>query len=133
MLHWPNWRAISDIKTEDRTWTEQFELFLKSDVCPNFVKAQVEKAKLHAKNPLHDNFENEEEELIEASQQPEWMGLLKTNGKLNESNDFVYDDGGPDYDWTASDFSFSPASAKSLLRPLTTRYKKETKICKFLM
>ena len=67
---------------------------MQSDLCPNFVKAQVERAKLHAKKP-DDEFEIDEEELIEASQQPEWTEL-KANNKLNISNDFEYDDGGPD-------------------------------------
>lgn len=48
LLHWPNWRALSDIKGEDKTWTEQFELFLQTEACPNFIKAQLGKAKAHA-------------------------------------------------------------------------------------
>ena len=118
LLHWPNWRTLSDIKADEITWTEKFELFLESDVCPNFIKAQVERAKFHAKNHLNDDIQDDEDELNEASQQPEWTELLKTNGKINDSNAFVYDDGGPDYDWTATDFSFSLASAKNFIETL---------------
>ena len=45
----------------------------------------------------------------------EWTKLLKANNKLNISTDFEYEDGGPDYDWTSSDFSFSSQRANSLI------------------
>jgi hypothetical protein len=32
------------------TWLEKMEFFLNSDHCPNFVKAGVEKAKIHVDN-----------------------------------------------------------------------------------
>jgi hypothetical protein len=47
LLHTPNWRKISDIKDDDMTWLEKMEFFLNSGHCPNFVKAGVEKAKIH--------------------------------------------------------------------------------------
>jgi hypothetical protein len=40
------------------TWLEKMEFFLNSDHCPNFVKAGVEKAKIH----VHDELINNEDE-----------------------------------------------------------------------
>ena len=66
-------------------------------------------------------------ELIKPSQQPEWMELLKTNGKRNESNDFMYDNGGPEYDLTASDVLVSSASAKSFIETLKDKVQERDK------
>ena len=52
LLHTPNLRKISDIKDDDMTWLEKIEFFLNSDHCPNFVKADVEKAKTQITNLL---------------------------------------------------------------------------------
>lgn len=45
LLHWPNWRTLSDIKDQNLSWTEKFTSFLELDSCPNFVKADVDRAK----------------------------------------------------------------------------------------
>jgi hypothetical protein len=44
-LHWPNWRKIEDIKPDEMSWTIKKENFLQSDICPNFVKAAIERSK----------------------------------------------------------------------------------------
>ena len=61
ILHCPNWRNITDIKAEQKSWIEQFEDFLITDRCPNFVKAQVKIAKDHALNNSNPDEEEEEE------------------------------------------------------------------------
>lgn len=53
LLHWPNWRQISDIKQKDteQTWVDIMLAFLESDQCPNYIKADVKKrAKTHQSN-----------------------------------------------------------------------------------
>ena len=40
VLHWPNWRTLSDLKNADTSWKEQFNSFLETENCPNFLKAQ---------------------------------------------------------------------------------------------
>jgi hypothetical protein len=45
ILHFPNWRTISDIKIDQISWIDRMNSFLISNNCPNFLKADVEKAK----------------------------------------------------------------------------------------
>jgi hypothetical protein len=45
LLHFPNWRTISEIKNDNISWIDRMNSFLISDNCPNFLKANVEKAK----------------------------------------------------------------------------------------
>ena len=45
ILHFPNWRTISDIKNYNISWIDRMNSFLISDNCPNLLKADVEKAK----------------------------------------------------------------------------------------
>ena len=42
------------------------------------------------KNPLNDDIQDDEEELNEASQQPEWTEFLKTNGKIKTVFDQIF-------------------------------------------
>ena len=46
LLHWPNWRLLSDIKSEDMPWQEKMIEFLNTEHCPNFIRADIERAKL---------------------------------------------------------------------------------------
>lgn len=55
LLHIRNWRKLSDIKDDTMTWLEKIEFFLNSDHCPNFLKADVEKAKTHVDNEPINN------------------------------------------------------------------------------
>jgi hypothetical protein len=45
ILHFPNWRTISEIKNDNISWIDRMNSFLISDNCPNFLKVDVEKAK----------------------------------------------------------------------------------------
>ena len=42
LLHWPNWRLLSDIKSEDMPWQEKMIEFLNTEHCPNFIRADRE-------------------------------------------------------------------------------------------
>jgi hypothetical protein len=99
LLHWPNWRNINEIKEDNTTWTDKMNNFLVSEDCPNFVKAEVERAKTHH-NQNEKNCELPTENLHEASnEQPEWMELIRPNITFDDiCKDFEYDDGGPEYD-----------------------------------
>ena len=103
LLHWPNWRNLSDIK-DQRSWVDIFQQFLTSDACPNFVKAEVERAKNHSSNPPNADDEADEEnhDSTEDNDEPEWMSLVRPNAQFEEINsEFMYDDGGPEYNWSA--------------------------------
>ena len=47
IMHYPNWRKISDIIGEDN-WLTKFEAFIETDDCPNFIKGDVQCAKENA-------------------------------------------------------------------------------------
>ena len=81
LLHWPNWRNITDIKDATMTWKEKMEQFLKSDLCPNFVKAEIERAKIHAQKGEHNDEDEvcEDEPVDPNNTQPEWMDLIRPN------------------------------------------------------
>lgn len=99
LLHYPNWRTISDIKPQDFTWSEKMAQFLLSDECPNFVKADVERAK-QKQNINYDS--DTDEGLPASSQQPPWMGVIRPDAEYDclEKDDFFFDDGGDDYNWS---------------------------------
>ena len=64
ILHFPNWRTISDIKNDNISWIVRMNFFLISDNCPNLLKADVEKAKQNFNvdnldDPVENQFENE--------------------------------------------------------------------------
>ena len=100
LLHWPSWHDVSDIKDEETSWVDCFSKFLQSDHCPNFLKAEVERSK------TKENREEEAEAIdddAELPDQPEWMELIRPNAVYDiHCEDFEYDDGGPDYDWSYS-------------------------------
>ena len=101
LLHWPNWRHISDIVDDGHSWLTTFQDFLETNICPNFVKASVEKAKAKSQ-PLHDD-DNDDQQLHEDSSddQPEWLDLLQPNILYDDfTTDFAYSDGGSQFDWS---------------------------------
>ena len=74
ILHWKNWRNLSDIRHEEETWVSKFNDFLQSEMCPNFVKAEIERAK--NQNYIVENVDssvNEDHDI----EQPEWMDLVR--------------------------------------------------------
>ncbi|XP_062621909.1 uncharacterized protein LOC134283470 [Saccostrea cucullata] len=102
LLHMPNWRKIDDLKDNNSTWLQLFTNFLPSAFCPNFVRADVERARRHVEPEASNSVPVEDtENSHSSSQQPEWMDLLAPNPDFDYENfDFKYNDGGPDYDWT---------------------------------
>lgn len=108
LLHWPNWRRISDIKHEDLSWIQIMTDFLGSEHCPNFVKADVEKAK--RRSPDNEDSDSESELSDDNDvQQPDWMGLLQPNPDyVDPVSDFVFDDGGPNHDWSNTTYNYPP-------------------------
>ena len=101
LLNWPNWFNIEEIKGGAESWTDRFREFLSSTDCPAFVRAQVEKALLHAGRPQEPVFQEEEEDVpVEAEEQPDWVDVFAGQNQRYEGveRDFDYDDGGDDYD-----------------------------------
>jgi len=101
ILHTQNWRSITDIKDENTTWVEKMITFLKTEHCPNFIKADIEKAKLNYDLYFVQEEDNSSDNSSENCDQPDWMQLIKPNPNYEEiTSDFVFDNGGPDYDWS---------------------------------
>ena len=68
-----------------------------SDICPNFAKAEVERSNHYMNNEEEDDNTSE----IEDEDQPDWMEAIRPNAIFSEAfEEFKFDDGGPDYDWT---------------------------------
>ena len=78
LLHTPNWRQINEIKNDNITWVDKMKLFLDSDQCPNFVKADVEKSKRHMSDDIQDQ-DDDSYVSPEFGEGPEWMDLLQPN------------------------------------------------------
>ena len=55
-LQCSNWRKLNDLKAENMSWIEFMENLLKTEQCPNFIKADKEKSK----KPL-SHFDKEED------------------------------------------------------------------------
>ena len=90
LLHWPNWRRIEDIKPDEMSWTIKMENFLQSDICPNFVKAAIERSKHNMNNEEEDDNTSE----IEDEVQPDWMEAIRPNANFSETlQEFKFDDG----------------------------------------
>ena len=73
LLHWPNWRNLSEIKSDGISWSDKLQEFLLNDSCPNFVKADIERAKLGDNNV---NF-LDEEKVDDDDEQPEAVDLVQ--------------------------------------------------------
>ena len=100
LLHLHNWRIIADIKGAKNTWADIMTTFLNGEHCPNFVKADVEKAKRH--RPEEDIVKSDPDEANhdEGIEQHQWMDLSIPNSDYVEpASAFVFVDGGPDYDF----------------------------------
>ena len=53
------------------------------------------------------------------SSQPEWMQVMKPNLMFDDfQNDIPFDDGGPDYDWTKTTYSYPDDLGKSWIEQL---------------
>ena len=126
LLHYPGWYRITDIKPNDVTWTAKMTEFISSDDCPNFVKAAVERAK---EKPADDNETDESEELQPSGQidQPDWMDLIRPLPNFDNlsEEDFAYDDGGLNYDWTKRSFEY-PETAPTWMDKLDSSLQQDT-------
>ncbi len=104
LLHWPNWKHLNEIKLDEVTWEEKMQEFLQNDQCPNFVKADVERAKQRylGMEETNDNDNEDDNEQGDAIiDEPDWMQIVQPQAEFEEIHDqFLYDDGGEDYDWT---------------------------------
>ena len=105
LLHWPQWRNITDIKDESTSWVSKMQEFLQSNNCPNFVKADVERARKHI-GIDEDESDDDQLEDNELEDQPEWMDLVKPNPHYIDGSDFKYDDGGTEYDWSKASHDY---------------------------
>ena len=103
LLHWPNWRKLTDIKDDKITWVSKMHEFLNSPRCPNFLKAEIERAHKHLDEKI---FEQENSE-CQSSQQLDWMQTIQPNKIYQDtSDDFKYDTGGADYDWSQTSYNY---------------------------
>jgi hypothetical protein len=121
LLHSPNWRSIKDIAGENPDWIEAMNLFVQTDKCPNFVLADIQRARNHATNRSDDaqNSDSEEEQGDADVEQPEWMELIQPNTVYDDyQSEFDYFDGGPEYNWTASQ-PYSQDNALTWLERMT--------------
>ena len=95
LLHFPNWRKLSDIKPDDISWTKKIDSYLNTNLCPNFVKADVERAKSHKKQNDEDSCPSDNEN-VDEQEEPDWMDLVRPVPNFHDQlpPDFEYDDGG---------------------------------------
>ena len=101
LMHMPNWRNIEDVKDGNRTWEQTFQEFIKTEHCPNFVKADVARAQQKESSDTDIKSQSDNEESCPDNENPEWMQLLKPQCEFSDPNhDLPYDDGGPDYQWS---------------------------------
>ena len=127
LLHFPNWRRLSDIKPDDMTWTSKFESFLNTAVCPNFVKADIERAK-GPRPHIEESESLSENENIDRQDEPDWMDLIRPAPNFDDQvpSDFIYDDGGEDYDWSKSNFVYPSDYGKKWVENLEAISKQST-------
>ena len=107
LLHWKNWRGFDQIKRVDETWKDCMLKFLESDVCPKFVKADVQRAirKANAQDFVDETSDSESDS--SDVEQPDWMELIAPVENYTEFTDeFQFDDGGPDYDWSSTSIQY---------------------------
>ena len=104
LLHWPNWRKICDIKDENCSWVDKMHDFLKTEICPNFVRADVERVRVHSEDESNQEIsESHDSEEDMDTEEPAWMKIVRPLDKFVDMNtDFQFDDGGPFYDWERS-------------------------------
>ena len=85
LLHWPNWRNLSEIKSDDISWSDKLQEFLLNDSCPNFVKADIERAKLGDNNVNCFDEENVDDD---DGEQSEWVDLVQPCADFHVESEF---------------------------------------------
>jgi hypothetical protein len=104
LLHWPNWGNLSEIKSDDISWSDKLQEFLLNDSCPNFVKADIERAKL--RNNSVNLFDEENVDDGGDDEQLEWVDSVQPCADFHVNSEFKYDDGGADNDWSSSECQY---------------------------
>ena len=109
ILHWKNWRSLNQIKREVETWNDRMLLFLESDACPNFLKADVQKAIRKADGNHLEDEASDSDSCDSDIEQPDWMELIAPCDSYDDiiNDEFQFDDGGPDYDWSSTTLQYS--------------------------
>ena len=119
LLHWPNWRKISELKDEAHSWTLQFQYFLETDKCPNFLKAEVDRVKKQNDTSLDEDDENEGVAYLDESGQPEWMDLVRPVVTFDDiQKEFFFNDGGPEYNWSKASYKYPQGLGTSWIESL---------------
>ena len=111
LLHWKNWRDLNQIRSGDETWNDCLLEFLKTDACPNFLKADVQRAvrKANGNDLQHETSDSESatDDDDDEIDRPDWMELIAPAETYDDIVDeFQYDDGGPDHDWSSTTLQY---------------------------
>ncbi|CAC5370555.1 unnamed protein product [Mytilus coruscus] len=76
ILHWHDCRKFSDIKDDIVSWNDLFIYFLLTGYCPNFVKADVERARNATQNGLMEDESDDDNSNFENMSQPDWIHVV---------------------------------------------------------
>ena len=107
LLHWKNWINLNQIRSEDETWNDRMLQFLETDACPNFLKADVQRAirKANGNDLEEESLDSDSDECD--IERPDWMELIAPAEMYDDIVDeFQYDDGGPEYDWSSTTLQY---------------------------
>ena len=116
LLHWPNWRTIQDIKPDSLSWSEKMSSFLLMPECPNFVKADVQRAMIPTELQVNLDDSDNDSDQDPDDMQPEWLELVRPNTEFKEDGtDFNYNDGGLEYDWSQCSHDYPSDYGKTFL------------------
>ena len=104
LLYWPNWFDIQEVKGDAESWIDRSKDFVLTNDCPKFLKAQVAKAQHYSEHPQEPIFEEDEDDAVEAEEQPDWVNVYGGQNQIYEGieRDFNYGDGGEEYDWSST-------------------------------
>ncbi len=127
LLHWPNWRNRSDIKSSDTSWIEVMKEFLKSNDCPSFVKAAIERAKKNYTENCEDEYLCNDTIIDNA--QPDWMEMILPNVEFeHNTEDFIFVDGGDGYNCDNSCYEYTSGLGKQWTEQLVINSNVESNI-----
>lgn len=76
-------------------------MFVNTDTCPTFVKADIERAK---RNESLDMPQGDDASQISGDEDelpPPWMEIMQPDQNFESHTDLQFDDGGPDHDWSS--------------------------------
>lgn len=122
LLHWPNWRSIEDITGDNPDWISQFTKFLDTDICPNFVKANIENARQNVTSQIIQDTNNDTSDKSNDynPEQPDWMELIQPNAVYDDfTSEFDFFDGGPDHIWSITSLPYPDVNPQEWLTDAT--------------